>query len=150
MGEFRRLLRLVVGSVGLAVVADDLEAANHLADGEETEALGGDHGTGGDGSGVDARGQVGGLRSGSGRRGGAGGRGGGAEKAAGVLEGVHGSLEVGLEGGDGAADDSQTLESLDIAYSRKLTEEPSSGRGRQSWRARDRRGSSRRPRGPAL
>lgn len=107
MGEFRRLLRLVVGSVGLAVVADDLEAANHLADGEETEALGGDDGTGGDGSGVDARGQVGGLSSGSGR--------GGAEEAAGVLEGVHGSLEVGLEGGDGAADNSQMLESLNVA-----------------------------------
>lgn len=86
----------MVGSVGLAVVADDLEAADHLADGEEAEALGSDDGTGGQSSGVDARGNVGGL---DGSRGGRG----GAEEAAGVLDGVQGSLEVGLEGGDGAA-----------------------------------------------
>lgn len=33
----------MVGSTGLAVVADDLEAADHLADGEESKTLGQDN-----------------------------------------------------------------------------------------------------------
>lgn len=37
---FIGIARLVVSGASLAVVADELESANHLADGEETEAFG--------------------------------------------------------------------------------------------------------------
>lgn len=37
---------LVVGSTTLAAVSNDLEAADHLPDGEETQNLGGDNTTG--------------------------------------------------------------------------------------------------------
>lgn len=59
--------------VGLAVVSNELEAAEHLADGEETEALSSDNCTGSHGRGINAGGDGGGLRSG----GGVGGRAGG-------------------------------------------------------------------------
>lgn len=77
---------LVVG--GLAVVADDLEAADHLADGEEAQGLGEDDADRGELRGAEvADGVDGGL-----------GRGDGA-----VLDGAEDLLVVGLEGGDGAA-----------------------------------------------
>jgi hypothetical protein len=72
----------------LAVVADNLEAADHLADGEEAEALGEDDAAGDELGGADV---ADGLEDGLG----------GLEEAAG-LDGSPGVLVVGLEGGDGA------------------------------------------------
>lgn len=94
--------RLVSG-VGLAVVADELEAANHLTDGEEAEALGRDDAASDEGSLVqvaEALEDGGGLLGGRGG-GGRGSLGGGVEEGAGVLEGLSGVAEVALEGGQG-------------------------------------------------
>lgn len=77
---------LVVG--GLAVVADDLEAADHLTDGEEAQGLGEDDADGGELRGAEV---ADGVDGGLGRGDGAG------------LDGAEDLLVVGLEGGDGAA-----------------------------------------------
>lgn len=50
-----RLARLVVAT-GLAVVADDLEAAKHLTDGEEADELGKNDAAGGELSGAEVAG----------------------------------------------------------------------------------------------
>lgn len=71
---------------GLATVADELEAANHLADGEETEELGEDDTTSDELGSTNA---ADGLEESAGRDG------------AGA-DGLEDVLVVGLEGGDGA------------------------------------------------
>lgn len=71
---------------GLATVADELEAANHLADGEETEEFGEDDAASDDLGSTDA---ADGLEESAGRDG------------AGA-DGLEDVLVVGLEGGDGA------------------------------------------------
>jgi hypothetical protein len=73
---------------GLAVVANELHAANHLADGEETDALGEDDTAGGELGGAEVAGLVEEVL-------------GGAEDSA-VLDGSPEVLVVGLDGGDGA------------------------------------------------
>lgn len=80
--------RLVGGGVGVAVVADELEAADHLADGEEAEALSEEDTSSGD----LCPGDVTDVLEGS--------TGLGEERAG--LDGLHEVLEVGLEGRDGA------------------------------------------------
>lgn len=90
---------LVVGVSGLAVVADQLEAADDLAHGEEAEHLGEQDAAADDLRPRDvpdlAHGRVlGGL----GARGG-----GGLQQALGVLDGVDGAVEVCLDGGGGTA-----------------------------------------------
>ena len=76
------------GSVGLAVVTDELEAADHLANGEEAEALSEENTSSGD----LCPGDVADVLEGSASLG---------EERAG-LDGLHEVLEVGLEGRDGA------------------------------------------------
>lgn len=78
----------------LAVVPDDLEPTNHLADGEEAETLG-QH----DGAGRHLRlaEPTDLLEHGSGALGG------GLEEGGGLLDGFPGALEVGLEGDQGPA-----------------------------------------------
>lgn len=75
---------------GLAAVANELESANHLAHGEEAEALSGDDTTNGELSGADIPGLLdeglGGLEDGP------------------VPNRVEQVLVVGLEGGDGTED----------------------------------------------
>lgn len=71
---------------GLATVADELEAANHLADGEETEDLGEDDAASDELGSSDA---ADGLEESAGRDGA-------------VADGLEEVLVVGLEGGDGA------------------------------------------------
>lgn len=88
---------LVVGGSALAVVADELEAADHLADGEEADALSQQDAAADELGGRDVAGA---LDEGAGLGGGALG---GLQQGAGVLDALDGSLEVGLEGGDGAA-----------------------------------------------
>ena len=85
---------LVVSSRALAVVANELEAADHLANGEEAEALSQQNTTTNELGGREVAGalyEIPGLSSGALC---------GLQKAAGVLDALYGSLEVGLEGGD--------------------------------------------------
>lgn len=89
------LIRLVVSC--LAVVPDDLEASNHLADGEEAQGFSEDDAGGGQLGGTEIA-QV--LDGGLGRGDGAG------------LEAAEDGLVVSLEGGDGA------VVSLDLEQSR--------------------------------
>lgn len=93
----------MVSGTSLAVVADELEAADHLANGEEAEALGGDDTDGDKRRRVDAAEALGSSSGllGRGLSSGLGGLGGGAEEGAGVLGGLESVLGVGLEGGDG-------------------------------------------------
>lgn len=91
-------------SGGLAVVADHLHAADHLADGEEAEDLGDDDASGRQLGAVDVAGL---LQQGGGLLGGLlGGLGRGglglAEERARVLQPLPQGLEVGLEGREGA------------------------------------------------
>lgn len=79
--------RLVVRT-GLAVVADELEAADHLADGEEADALGEDDAAGGELGGAEVAG-LGEEVLGRGEDGA-------------VLDGLPEVLVVGLDVGDGA------------------------------------------------
>lgn len=81
-------VRLVGGGVGLAVIADELEAADHLANGEEAQALSEEDTSSGD----LCPGDVADVLEGSASLG---------EERAG-LDGLHEVLEVGLEGRDGA------------------------------------------------
>lgn len=82
-----------------AVVADQLEAANDLADGEEAKHLGEQDARANDLGGRD----IAGLAEGRGRGiGGAGG--GGLQERAGVLDGAEAAVQVALEGGDGAVE----------------------------------------------
>lgn len=83
----------MVGARGLAVVAHNLEPPDHLADGEEAEALGG-HDARGDELGV-AEAEAAALR-------GLEGLGRGLEEGAGAAGEVPSALVEGLEGGDGA------------------------------------------------
>lgn len=73
---------------GLAVVADNLHAADHLADGEETDALGEDDAASGQLGGAEVAGLVEEVL-------------GGGEDGA-VLDGAPEVLVVGLDGCDGA------------------------------------------------
>jgi hypothetical protein len=70
------------------VVADELHAADHFADGEETDTLGEDDAAGGELGGAEVAGLVEEVL-------------GGAEDGA-VLDGLPQVLVVGLNGGDGA------------------------------------------------
>lgn len=135
----------MVSGVAVAVVPDNLEAAEHLADGEEAEALGGDDAAGDERGLVQVAEALGDGRGllGGGGGGGRGGLRGGGEEGAGVLGGVEGVLEIGLEGGDGAGGGGQRRGG-GWRLAGVLTEEPCSGRGRRSWRPRRRPWSSRR------
>ena len=85
----------MVGSRGLTVVAHDLEPPDHLADGEEAEALSGDDTSRGE-LGVADAGDEATLR-------GLDGLGGGLEEGARAADGLPSGLVEGLEGGHGAA-----------------------------------------------
>lgn len=104
---------------GLAAVADELEAADDLADGEEADKLREDDAAGGELGGADAADAVeDGLR--------------GLEEAAGA-EGVPRVLVEGLEGGDGAVVVSVLVEGTPSRKAEPggwLTEGSSSGPGR--------------------
>lgn len=86
----------MVGTGGLAVVADELEPADHLADGEEAEALSGDNAGRRELGVADAADEAAAL-----------GRldelGRGLEEGAGAADGLPSALVEGLEGGHGAA-----------------------------------------------
>lgn len=83
----------------LAVVSNQLEAADDLAYGEEAEYLGKQNAAAHDLGGRDVPEALEGVGWGGGR----GGRGGSRlQQGAGVLDGAEGAVEVALEGGDGA------------------------------------------------
>lgn len=98
-------------SAGLAVVTDKLHPTNHLANGEETEALGHNNATSDELAPVDVPGLLeNGLRVGGGLGGdrgcglGSGRVDGRAEESAGVEQLLVEGLEVGLEGGERATE----------------------------------------------
>lgn len=89
----------MVAVAGLAVVSNQLPAADHLADGEESEHLGEQHAAPDD---LGPR-EVSDLLDGRGGRWGVGGAaGGGPQQGLGVLDGVQRAVEVALDCGQGA------------------------------------------------
>lgn len=123
-------------NASLAVVTDKLHATNHLANGEETEALGHNNTTSDELAPVDIPGLLeDGLRVGSGLGGdrgrglGSGGVDGRAEEGAGVEELLVESLEVRLESSDGATGEEHVSKPLSLApiLVERLTEGSSSG-----------------------
>lgn len=130
----------------LAVVSNQLEAAKHLADGEETKELGEQDTAAsylGDRNIADS---LGNCRRGSGA--------GGLQERAGVLDGAQGAVEVALEGGDGAVGkDATNIRSVTSQHTQEYsvnalgnwergekqrTEGPSSGRGIPACPSQDR------------
>lgn len=123
---------------GLAVVTDNLETANHLTDGEETQALGGNNTTGNELTVADVTGLLDKVL-------------GSLEESA-VLEGFPEGLVGVLEGGDGTMMPSmlelfEFLKYYNVKRCEILTEGSSSGPGRPAWRPRRQPWSSRRRRG---
>lgn len=120
------------------MVANQLESADHLANGEEAEALGSDDSASDELGSAEISGLaeevLGGLDDGS------------------VLDGLQQVLVGGLEGGDGAIRYLVSRELLRHVRQRGgiLTEGSSSGRGRQSCQPRGRPWSSKRRRGLVL